>query len=1213
MIKKIILIILLVTINPITANAGWLEALGSCFSDFCNCGDSNKHRDEIWNGLGNVYRTVDRNRVCAPWNKDGGRDDNTCLIKKGYPGVGIGYYENLCGEETPESTYMDPKIRVRGQQCNFVACWTTSNTLSWDGQCVTLASGYGIPLHRMCARVAIPANYQANFPQDPGYTIKQHLNFEGVTVQDDVILGYDNQPVDLNPPKLCLYKDPAFLSFKDGFDLMDLDPNKQSAHKTTELHPVIKVLLFFVDMAVQLAQSPYQMLDALVGMIFGDDSKGQTTFASVLKDIFGFISWLIEKIGDAVASILRAIGQINRAVDDTVYGCVKIPMGPYPPPFCPTLAPFFQTAYTQKICRKDGSITLPSIRDEPCVFSTLENNFVRNAVRITFENFVPQCPAGVPADPTNNKCVVIRNLDSFPSASLLHIGTGNTDVIPKCTNQTTPCVDTQIPVPNSCINGSCSQVGFRIVYGLKIGTISSPQSYFVSDVADCPNGASGVCQEIWGVNTSPFADVSVTFPTIQSASDKTPVLSVPVSLTDNTGRVSNFSASVVRVSSYDPVFDFAQNPKQICVKQGTQTLVGCEDRPPFTKPQVYDCNSPSAGIACTSTYYRPRFVARITAGSGDSTSDIVEPWAYTIPQSTDTGAVNLGGFNFNSFVTDDTSIKTPFSGSHSPNPGSTFGTYLNNIFPVNISNGAINSNAIYLYGLEYINGQYYLGGKRACLENRDLEKCPKNTTNCVLTNLINRNTVNCETFINKLTEYPSGIGRCTAAQTISCGSPISSVAGIGGGTGSSILFCASSGAYCYTSPINADLCQISNLPGDRFDPSSSLGAVLSDSQYYNIASSVNLSTYNSQCTPINEIVNCTDFINKLALYPNTNLCTAEQTTRCSYVADTIPALISGNTGVSIRLCDSGIHCYTSPTNAALCQNSTCASNSTASGYNFDQSQYALRDKTSYEMNLCATIPQPTCTAITNYTSQDDGYAIWPATQVGQLAIGSCQNGYIPMAPLQRWCVPNPDTQTFGFSRLYTTDGSGNKIYSNVRCQSYQITLSNRTDTFPANYPRSASSNASDYSGNVTLGGYDYGGTTIVSAGAYSSTLTFNIPGAVSNIDYFRITSMANDDFALVKVNNVVAYSSPPVSQNCGNGDIIISDFRAMSYNGGTATLTQSASGGTVTLGDTCTWNRSSFIDLKPFLVQGTNTIRIDLIVIGGGGLHYSIDYKMNAP
>ena len=31
---------------------------------------------------------------------------------------GIGYYENLCGEETPDSTYFEPKIRVRGQQCN---------------------------------------------------------------------------------------------------------------------------------------------------------------------------------------------------------------------------------------------------------------------------------------------------------------------------------------------------------------------------------------------------------------------------------------------------------------------------------------------------------------------------------------------------------------------------------------------------------------------------------------------------------------------------------------------------------------------------------------------------------------------------------------------------------------------------------------------------------------------------------------------------------------------------------------------------------------------------------------------------------------------------------------------------------------------------------------------------------------------------------------
>ena len=102
-------------------------------------------------------------------------------------------------------------------------------------------------------------------------------------------------------------------------------------------------------------------------------------------------------------------------------------------------------------------------------------------------------------------------------------------------------------------------------------------------------------------------------------------------------------------------------------------------------------------------------------------------------------------------------------------------------------------------------------------------------------------------------------------------------------------------------------------------------------------------------------------------------------------------------------------------------------------------------------------------------------------------------------------------------------------------------------------------------------------------------------------------------FALVKVNNTAVYSSPSTSQNCGNGNISIGNFTALSYNSnGTATLTKST-GGTVNLGDTCTWNRSSNIDLKPYLVQGNNTITITLVVIGGGGMHYSIDYKMKTP
>jgi len=337
----------------------------------------------------------------------------------------------------------------------------------------------------------------------------------------------------------------------------------------------------------------------------------------------------------------------------------------------------------------------------------------------------------------------------------------------------------------------------------------------------------------------------------------------------------------------------------------------------------------------------------------------------------------------------------------------------------------------------------------------------------------------------------------------------------------------------------------------------------------------------------------------------------------------VPA-ISGGEGVTIRSCNSGIHCYTSPTGADLCQTTNCASttNTALFGYNYDKTKYAIRDKTPYEMSLCTDIPQPKCPATSNYSSQEDGYAVWPETTVGQMATGSCAVGWVPVAPLQRWCVPSvtdPDkdpsgsNKTFIFSRLYTKDSSGNRVYSNVKCKSYQITLVSRTDTFSVNYTRSTTSNSSNYSGNVTLGLYDYTGTNIISAGTYTSTLTFNVPDSVSNIDYFRITAMANDDFALVKVNNTAVYSSPSTSLNCGNGNISIGNFTALSYNSnGTATLTKST-GGTVTVGDTCTWNRSSNIDLKPYLVQGNNTITITLVVIGGGGMHYSIDYKMKTP
>ena len=819
MLKKIILIILLSI--PVTANAGFWDALGACFADPCNCGDSNPTRWEDWNGQ--HLNKGKKNRVCPPWNKTGGRGAHTCLLQSKLPQPFTPYYSFLCAEETPESNYFKPKIRVRGQQCNIVACWTSKDSLAWDGRCVTLAGGYGLPLIRMCARIAIPANYAANFPEDPGYTTGVHLNFEGATVDDEPVLGYDGQPIVFNPPKLCLYQDPAFLSFKNGLDLMDLDPNKMPYHKTKELHPVIKVIIFFFKMAMEVATSPMQMISSLFTMMGGGPDSG---FGKIIGELFKFLDWLIKLVGTIIIEILKAIGQINRAVDDTIYGCVKLPMGPYPPPFCPVVAPFFETAYTQKICRKgDDGAPLPSIEDEPCVVSTLENNFVRNSVRVTFENFVPLCKNG--EDPLlTDKCVTLDNLGVFGSATGIHASTGKTDIIPACVGAPSGslCVKTKIP-HNCSVTANGCQDGFRIVYGLRIGSSSTPQSYYKDDSDDCPNNDSIDCQEIWGVNTSEFVDTSLAFPAIEDISDIAP-LTKTISLKDKAGRYASFLVSIVRVSSYDPVLQETQEPKQICVAQG-DTVVGCEDRAPVPKPKVYDCNDSLAPISCTSSYFAPKLVATIKDRS-DSTSAVVEPLSVYNMNNSSAGIVNLGGYNFDSFVTDDSFVKKPFSGPKSPNPGSLFGTYQNNDSPLK-SDLTENPDAVYITGLEYINDYYYVGGKYACLENVDVEKCPTNVKNCVLSNLDNANIVSCSDFLGKLAVYPN-LALCTSAQSSSCTTIVDSLTG-----GVSIRSCgANSGIYCYTSPGSTEVCKITSDPTRRYIPSPSLGATLSDSQYFDI-------------------------------------------------------------------------------------------------------------------------------------------------------------------------------------------------------------------------------------------------------------------------------------------------------------------------------------------------------------------------------------------
>ena len=824
MLRKVIILILvtLIAYSP-TAMAGFWSAVGACFTDPCNCGLSDKYRNEYHNG--SLKRSVKKNYICPPWNKNGGRHDNTCLIIKHYPDTPTGYYENLCAEEAPDSTYFTPRIRVRGQQCNVAACWTTDNTLDWDGDCVTLASGYGaFPLHRMCARIALPKDDVREFAQDPGYTNGEHLNSQGATEQDEVIIGSDGNPVMFESPKLCLYRDPAFMSVKEGLsiDFMDLDPNHQSMHKTDKVHPVVEVILFFLSIVTETGSSIADMIGSLFGLL-DNGEDGETTFGSVMKDIFSFVGEVISWVGDLIKKFLEEVGQINRAVDDKKYGCVNLPMGPYPPPFCEQVAPFFQVAEVQDICVTGSTgVTVQSVANSECHVSTLQNNYVRNSVRVGYENLVPLCKNG--ENPlSTDKCVEIDNIGAFASSQGMHVSTALRDIIQHCENAVSgaPCVKSMVPHSCSVSSNGC-QDGFRIVYGHNLGGVVTPKPYYRDDIPDCPSSGSAVCQEIWGINRGEFVDISLTFPAHQTAFDVSPLVN-NFTLIDKGRRTAYFNSSIVRVAGFNSTFGFTQDPNQICVFEG-EFVVGCRDRALIFRPNVYECgSSPNPGITCASSYFAPKFIVSYVAGA-DSTTAVIEPESVYNPGGIN-NSINLAGNTFESFVTDHTFIVKPFSGANSPNPSSLFGRYQDNIPPV--SGQTINEDAVYLSGLEYINGKYHVGGKYACLSGSDSAKCPQNPKMCVLSKLLNKNTVQCSTFFSKSIDH-GGIKLCSPAQTSTC-TVVDSLPRMAGGT-IPIRSCAEN-IKCYDGTV--ELCQISTNPVDRINPSPALGSTLSDDQYYN--------------------------------------------------------------------------------------------------------------------------------------------------------------------------------------------------------------------------------------------------------------------------------------------------------------------------------------------------------------------------------------------
>ncbi|MDP4832983.1 MAG: hypothetical protein NWR41_04705 [Rickettsiaceae bacterium] len=840
MIKKIIILLVFLCYSPAVFAVSWGD-VWACVEDPCNCGDDGD-KYETWNGT--TYNRGKKNYLCPPWNKNGDRHNKTCLVREkdvdgggapGFPGAWILYYENLCAEATAESNYFTPKIRVRGQQCNAVACWTTSNTLDWDGECVTLAGGYALPLHRMCARIALPKDDDRGLAADPGYRKGKHLTFDGAEKEDEPIYGNDGERLNFDSPKLCAYRDPSFFSAEDGFDVMDLDPNKQSYHKTKELHPIVKVIKFFVEAASSIAQSPLDLLGSLFGLM-DDGEDGETTFGSVMKDLMSFLGDVIEWVGSLLIDFLDEVGQINRAVDSKDYGCVNLPLGPFPPPYCEQVAPFFQVATISDICPKgtsedfidsDGNLVhsngdfVNSTGNKPCVVSTVINNFINNSVRVGYETLVPLCRNGENPMITDS-CVVIENLGPFSSAGALHASTAYRDIIKHCDDAATgsACIKTMLPHTCSVTSNGC-QDGFRIVYGEKLGGVLTAKQYFRNDLNDCPSSSSATCQEIWGVNMGEFVDISLPFLPIQTSSDIAP-LTQDFTLVDKGNRTAHFNASIVRESGFNTTYSFTQEPNQLCVFEG-DFVVGCSDRVPPSGVIIHDCGSASSSVSCSTSHFSPKFVVSYSE-DGISTSARIEPLSVYNIGSSANSFINLAGNKFESFVTNDAFITKPFTGTKAPNASSLFGVYQDNALP--IAGGVLNEDAVYISGLEYINDHYNFGGTYACLTNVNSRRCPDDIEMCVLTKLLNKDTVRCSLLSAKATKN-GGLNPCTVIQQGVC--PVAdSLSKISGGT-INIRDCGAQGK-CYDGGV--ELCKVSQDVADRHIPSVSYGNKLPASQFY---------------------------------------------------------------------------------------------------------------------------------------------------------------------------------------------------------------------------------------------------------------------------------------------------------------------------------------------------------------------------------------------
>jgi len=501
----------------------------------------------------------------------------------------------------------DPELIIRIQRVSYGLTYWESDARLKHGECKIIPNPVlGTPTTRICARKAGPidADKNGNSKFDHGYTKGKYIDNNG-NEQDDPIILLDEKDdnnkrikLEIDYLKLCSYNDPGIiqgieltiLTLGVGavfLDLMDLNPSYQPNHKGAEPPGVIMDIINVPMSIIKINEITVKLIDQIP--LLGDLGIG------------GIVSKWLSSGRKELEKFLRNLFSTNRVVFDIVdekkstptklvtkesYGCINIPIGPYPPKYCAKLTTNPPSPEVNKICSMDqnGIVAKSSFveninnngtRQERCVLSNkYDNNFISNSLRVGVSKIIPICDDKIKED-----CAMLKSSNTTQLASDIH--KKNKDSVYVCSpkEKDQNCVDIIGNKANSLAEKLIlKQKPFRPVYAVKYNKYGMDmllnQSEFYNEVANNDNIV------LYGINVGDYEDVNLTINETNIASK---YLDQKVSI-----NYKNQSYNLLVQLGSNEVALRSQGNFEICAYQmdsaSKYQRFGCEKRAPIISP-----------------------------------------------------------------------------------------------------------------------------------------------------------------------------------------------------------------------------------------------------------------------------------------------------------------------------------------------------------------------------------------------------------------------------------------------------------------------------------------------------------------------------------------------------------------------------------------------------------------------------------------------------